>query len=705
MSKGRPNWFNGLFLFSVFCLSFYSPLILADAEDQVCTLADHIRSANTNTAVGFCPAGTSHDIITIAEDITLTEPLPPITGTITIEGGGHTISGDGKHRIFEVDSGGRLTIKQLTLTKGNGGNLRGGAISLKREAHLHVEASSFRNNAAKSGGAIGASGVRNSLSVKNSSFVQNSAEQGGALALALDEALIENSSFSQNLARNEGGAIATWRGDIDINSSTFHSNVAKTAGAVFVDGGIVTLTHLTMLYNAATSGTAAGLRKFKGKVYLRNSIIAGSAGASECFGRLLQNAGNLIEDGSCNPEFGGDPKLEYVDGASPHFVPRDDSPAISAAYWQFCLQRDQIGSARPQGTSCDIGAIESTSASARESGPPAGVCTLADRIQAANSNQAVGNCPAGTNHDIITITEDFTVRFPLPPITGTITIEGGGHTISGNKNSRIFVVSGGNLTLNNLTLTKGFGDEGGAIQVRAGGRLTVNDSSFIENVAMSAGGAINMMGHTVSPGSRLTVNNSHFFKNKARGSSSSDGGAIQITGVIIISGSSFIANYAGGSGGAIAGSADSGRISNSSFSGNRAWWSGGALDVGNVTLTHLTMVDNLSARSEGRGRTLVAGRNVILRNSIIAGGPRAYPLCSGRLAANIANFIEDGSCAAPMSGEARLGELTGSSAHHPPLDGSPALDATLMSDSAPIATNWARRGHKATAAILARLNP
>ena len=58
------------------------------AQASVCTLADHIRSANTNTAVGFCPAGTSHDIITIAEDITLTEALPPITGTITIEGGG-----------------------------------------------------------------------------------------------------------------------------------------------------------------------------------------------------------------------------------------------------------------------------------------------------------------------------------------------------------------------------------------------------------------------------------------------------------------------------------------------------------------------------------------------------------------------------------------------------------------------------------------
>ena len=29
----------------------------APALASVCTLADHIRSANTNTAVGYCPAG------------------------------------------------------------------------------------------------------------------------------------------------------------------------------------------------------------------------------------------------------------------------------------------------------------------------------------------------------------------------------------------------------------------------------------------------------------------------------------------------------------------------------------------------------------------------------------------------------------------------------------------------------------------------
>ena len=486
--------------------------------------------------------------------------------------------------------------------------------------------------------------------------------------------------------------MVTWRGDISVNNSTFHNNVANTAGAVYVDGGTVTLTHLTMLNNTATGGTGAGLRKFKGIASLRNSIIAGGAGASDCFGRLAQIAGTLIEDGSCDPEFAGDPKLDFVPGTRAHFVPRDDSPAINAAYRQFCSDSDQIGTARPRGGACDIGAIESTSATATGAGPLAGVCTLADHILAANSNQAVGNCPAGTDHDIITITEDIILRLELPPITGTVTIEGGGHTISGDKRFRIFTVSGGNLTVNNLIMTDGYsgGEGGGAIQARAGGRLAVNDSKFIANVATHGGGAIDMTGRkgfekqggriqgaTRSPGSRLTVNNSHFFNNKARGGSTySEGGAMLLSGSFSISNSSFISNVAGSSGGAISGSGDNASISNSTFSGNRAWFSGGALRVGgSVTLTHLTMVDNPSSRSEERGRAIDVGRGVYLRNSIIVGGPSRYPLCAGRLAGNTANIISDGSCAAPKSGEALLGELSGSSGHHPPLDGSPALDS------------------------------
>jgi len=152
MPAARCNSSRSFVCLLLFALVFASALPPAAADDRVCVLSDRIKSANTDTALGNCPAGTSHDIITIAEDITLSEPLPPITGTITIEGGGHTISGGGKTRIFDVD-GGQLTIKHLTLTKGRAPEAEyGGAIRLRNGAQLTVENSTLAENAAANGG-------------------------------------------------------------------------------------------------------------------------------------------------------------------------------------------------------------------------------------------------------------------------------------------------------------------------------------------------------------------------------------------------------------------------------------------------------------------------------------------------------------------------------------------------------------------------
>ena len=175
--------------------------------------------------------------------------------------------------------------------------------------------------------------MRNQLSVRNSRFNGNAAEEGGALALALDDAHIENSSFSGNLAWRAGGAIVTWRGDISISSSTFYNNIANTAGAVYVDGGIVTLTHLTMLNNAATGGTGAGLRKFKGIASLRNSIIAGGAGEGlSVLAGWRRMPAHLSKTGHVTRNSAATQNLSVSRAASPTIAPRDDSPAINTAY-------------------------------------------------------------------------------------------------------------------------------------------------------------------------------------------------------------------------------------------------------------------------------------------------------------------------------------------------------------------------------------
>ena len=87
-------------------------------------------------------------------------------------------------------------------------------------------------------------------------------------------------------------------------------------------------------------------------------------------------------------------------------------------------------------------------------------CTLSDAIKAANTDTTVGDCPAGDGADTISLSGYIGLAAALPPITTEMTVEGGGYTISGNNRFRIFVVNGGTLTVNELTMTKGKADWG-----------------------------------------------------------------------------------------------------------------------------------------------------------------------------------------------------------------------------------------------------
>ena len=99
----------------------WGPAPGVQAAENFDGLVAAIRAANSSSDVS---------IITLTADITLSEALPPITGRLTIEGGGHTISGNDAYRIFDVN-GGALTVKNATLTDGNAGDGAGGAIRMR----------------------------------------------------------------------------------------------------------------------------------------------------------------------------------------------------------------------------------------------------------------------------------------------------------------------------------------------------------------------------------------------------------------------------------------------------------------------------------------------------------------------------------------------------------------------------------------------
>ncbi len=733
---------------------------------SVCTLADHIRSANTNTAVGFCPAGTSHDIITIGEDITLTEPLPPITDTITIEGGGHRISGGGEFRIFEVN-GGNLTIKNLTLTEGraehggavrmqagklaiydssfignrteksagaiyaSGGtldirnsrfedncaqlasytlregvnseqrsidadgcvlisytrseidvalqtNVDGGAIQLLNGAQATIERSTFTDNKATYGGAISTSSVDDSLVIMGSSFVGNRAsDSGGAVGAAWTgggTTSISNSSFVQNSAKDSGGAIDARRNTLDIANSTFSGNVSDyEGGALHVAvGADVTVTHATFVENRARSKGDA-ISKLGGKLSLRNSVIASSGGVEDCVGGLDESIGNLSPDRTCGHPLGGELLLDALTGSPGHYPMLDRSPLVDSAVAEFCLGSDQLGTARPQGGGCDIGAIESMTAQpAQIEAQP--FCPLPDQIIAANTDRPYKACPAGNGHDTIYLIRDFTLSENLQPITSHITIEGNGYTISGNNKFRIFDVDGGTLTVKNLIMRDGRPADGGggAIRLQNGGRATVSDSQFIRNWTNRSGGAIEIAyAGTGSP--RLTVNKSIFRSNSVNG----EGGAIfALGGAISVRNSSFVLNSARWPGsGAIGvtrwGIAD---VENSTFIRNRPS-AVSAQSGATATLTHVTIQsEDINPLQISAASSVISAGRLNLRNSLID-GTGIDPRDCAFLTQNVGNLIEDGACSPLVRGDPMLEDPFSASAYLELQASSPAIDA------------------------------
>ncbi|WP_407432805.1 C1 family peptidase [Methanobrevibacter sp.] len=121
----------------------------------------------------------------------------------------------------------------------------------------------------------------------------------------------------------------------------------------------------------------------------------------------------------------------------------------------------------------------------------------------------------GTTLDL---TEDYAFNNATDNNTGILiskdnfVLNGNGHTIDGNNQSRIFNIIGNNITLNDLILINGNSTNCGGI--RAVGSLTLNNVTFINNYANGQGGAIG-----IREGSFL-ISNCRFIDNYAESGSS-----------------------------------------------------------------------------------------------------------------------------------------------------------------------------------------
>lgn len=247
-----------------------------------CTLADAIRSANTDTAVGGCAAGAGIDLITLDTDVILTEAdglildeltgLPAITTELTLQGNGHTIGRDAAADNFRlmVIQNATVTLDNVTLSGGSG--TYGGAIYSLRATLTLDDVTISGNTAETSGGAIHQS--RGRLTLTGSTLSGNSAGIGGALYTYRGTLDASETTISGNGAEDGsgGGLVITYRSTADLTATTISDNAAGVGGGLHLSDSSVTVSGSLISGNTAELG--GGFYAYGGEISLTTTAIS-----------------------------------------------------------------------------------------------------------------------------------------------------------------------------------------------------------------------------------------------------------------------------------------------------------------------------------------------------------------------------------------------------------------------------------------------
>lgn len=397
----------------------------ADIElSDTCSLADAIVAANRDIALRGCASGDQADSIIFTSDVELDASLPVINSHITIEGSGYAVSGATQYRIFAVRSG-RFIINNLLMTSGHAGDF-GGTLASLEGSTVTINNSIIDSSWADEGGAIYHEGP---VSIRNSTIVNNRAVLGGAIRNFGSILTIDGSHFWNNKAgcRNrigtcdhysgDGGAIySRANSDIRITNSTFTGNSApETGGAIFAFDNLSIVNSTFVGNTAETGGGIIMNRGLSPVILLQNNIVIDSKGG-DCVGIRRGVSDNFISDGSCFADFSGDPRLgdlEQPEDGSPAYYPLlEDSLAIDTG--QSCPSSDQIGTRRPQGTACDLGAVEYVSAeiiATAESRATERICIVTTthslNIRSEPNGRVIGGVPKNTILSTITYSDGW----------------------------------------------------------------------------------------------------------------------------------------------------------------------------------------------------------------------------------------------------------------------------------------------------------
>lgn len=350
--------------------------ICQTATPNQCTLRAAVQEGNAFAGQTFVsvnnaggPMGLS--VAGVSEDVATSGDLD-ITGNIRIGGPG-TVDGNDIDRVFHVYSGGQLEL-------------------------LSVHVMDGASPAGQNGGAILVSGVGSTLEFSFAQLSANSAgNRGGGVRIENGAfAEIRSASISENTAASPGGGISVFNAGVTLKNTTIYNNtvgsgsgggiaIQNNSNQVIDDPGDIlvpnelkfaTLNNVTIADNDATN-LGGGLVNFEDiNPTVSNTIFSNnvSPNSSQCgfsgadTTAAIQSLGNnLISDnagctGSVITDFvnqsAGLAAAAPINGIT-HLKPASGASAVVNKGGTFsCEPSDAIGNLRPQGSGCDIGAME-----------------------------------------------------------------------------------------------------------------------------------------------------------------------------------------------------------------------------------------------------------------------------------------------------------------------------------------------------------
>lgn len=233
------------------------------AMGDFCNAGEKIIQLEANATYSFTSAQATQDFLGALA-------IPNVEGNpIRIEGNNATIRLNDSMRFARIESGGQLTVRNLTI---EGGSDDG-------SDNQNYDGGVFRNE----GGTLTLDGV---------TIRDSNADDGGVIANYSDfgnpptpgNLTVLNSTFANNQANDEsnafGGVISSQDSNLTVRNSTFSNNSARFAGAIHARNGSVILENSTFTGNSSTDDSfQAG-----GAVYLsadtvttiRNSSFSGN---------------------------------------------------------------------------------------------------------------------------------------------------------------------------------------------------------------------------------------------------------------------------------------------------------------------------------------------------------------------------------------------------------------------------------------------